>query len=43
MSVSIHLRMREEERVVTIDIDRTVVKKIEETQDTERVKKEAGK
>lgn len=38
--------MREEEKVVTIDIGRTVVKKIEGTQDTEiseRVKKEAGK
>lgn len=42
MSVSIHLRMREE-RVVTIDIGRTVVKKIEETHDAERVKKEAWK
>lgn len=42
MSVFTHLRMREEEKVVTIDIGKTVVKKIEETQGTEiseRVKK----
>lgn len=38
--------MRREEKVVTIDIGRPVVKKIEGTQDTkisERVKKEAWK